>query len=64
MAHFSNIYGPEGQRNVLLTSYYVVSVRIIGLCVDFEPFFVNFVSFSPISTRLGEMLVLEVLNIF
>jgi len=38
MAHFSNFYGPEGQRNVLLTSYYVVLVRIIGLYVDFEPF--------------------------
>jgi len=38
MAHFNNFYGPEGQRIVLLTYYYVVFVRIIGLCVDFEPF--------------------------
>jgi len=38
MAYFNNFYGPEGQRNVLLTFYYVVFVRIIGLCVDFKPF--------------------------
>jgi len=64
MAYFNNFYGPEGQRNVLLTFYFVVFVRIIGLCVDFKPFFVNFVSFSPIRVRLAGMLVQEVLNMF
>jgi len=38
MAYFNNFYGPEGQRNALLTFYYVVFVRIVGLCVDFKPF--------------------------
>jgi len=38
MAHFNNFYGPEGQQNALLTFHYVVFVRMIGLCVDFEPF--------------------------
>ena len=40
MAYFNNFYGraPEGQRDALLTFYYVVSVRIIALCVDFELF--------------------------
>jgi len=38
IAHFNNFYAPEGQRNVLLTFYYVASVRIIGLCVGSEPF--------------------------
>jgi len=38
MAHFNNFYGPEGQRNALLTFYYVVFVRIIGLYVDVKPF--------------------------
>jgi len=38
MAYFNNFYGPEGQRNALLTFYYIVIVRIIGLCVDFELF--------------------------
>jgi len=41
MAYFNNFYGPEAQRDALLTFYYVVFVRIIGLCVDFEPFLVT-----------------------
>ena len=57
MAHFNNFYAPEGQRIILLTFYYVVFVRIVGLSVDFRPFFVNFVSFSPISIKLAGMLV-------
>jgi len=38
MVYFNNFYGPEGHRNALLTFYYVVFVRIIGLCVELEPF--------------------------
>ena len=38
MACFNNFYGPEGQRNALLTFYYVVFVRIVGLCVEFAVF--------------------------
>jgi len=38
MTYFNNFYGPESQRNALLTFYYVVFGRIIGLCVDFKPF--------------------------
>jgi len=38
MDYFNNFYAPEGQLIILLTFYYVVFVRIIGLCVDFRPF--------------------------
>ena len=38
MAHFNNFYGPEGQRIVSLTFYYVLFVRVIGLHVDVRPF--------------------------
>jgi len=33
---FSYFYGLGGQQNFLLTSYYVVFVKIIGLYVDFK----------------------------
>ena len=64
MAYINHFYGPEGQRNTFLTLYYVVFGRIIGLCVDFKRFFVNFVSFSPIKVKLSGMLDQEVLNMF
>jgi len=38
MAYFKNFYGPEGQRNALLTFSYVVFVGVVGLCDDFKPF--------------------------
>jgi len=33
---FNYFYGPGGQRNCLVTFYYVVFVKIIGLYVSFE----------------------------
>ena len=64
MAYFNHFYDPEGQRNTFLTLYYVVFVVIIGFCVVFKRFFVNFVSFSPIKVKLSGMLDQVVFNMF